>query len=115
MGKKISMILYLSLAFWLMTDPVVLRAEEEFELGKYVKESFLQTKLKAMGLRWVNDVDNINKTNFRHFGKYELNENVDFMYGYKSADLQDDFLDAELIMFQFEYNYEKNLSSTFDE
>lgn len=90
-----------------MTDPIVLRAEEEFDLSKYMTESLLQVKLKSMGLRWVNDVDNINKTNFRHFGRYELNKNLDFMYGYKSDSLRDNFFGAEKVMIQFQYNFEK--------
>lgn len=101
------MILYLSVAFWLMTDPVVLRAEEEFNLEKYMPESLLQIKLKAMGLRWVNDADDVDRTNFRHFGRYELNEKIDFMYGYKSDSFKKDFLGAEKVMIQFQYNFEK--------
>lgn len=106
-GKKIFLILYLSVAFWLMTDPVVLRAEEEFNLEKYIPESLLQVKLKAMGLRWVNDADDVDKTNFRHFGRYELNKNLDFMYGYKSDSFKDSFFGAEKVMIQLQYNFEK--------
>jgi len=107
MRKKIFLILYLSIAFWLMTDPVALRAEEEFDLSKYMTESLLQVKLKAMGLRWVNDVDDTDRTNFRHFGRYELNKNLDFMYGYKSDSFKDSFFGAEKVMIQFQYNFEK--------
>lgn len=90
-----------------MINSVGLKAEEEFNLEKYMPESLLQIKLKAMGLRWVNDADDVDRTNFRHFGRYELNEKIDFMYGYKSDSFKKDFLGAEKVMIQFQYNFEK--------
>jgi len=74
---------------------------------KAIFKGLLQVKLKAMGLRWVNDVDDTDRTNFRHFGRYELNKNLDFMYGYKSDSFKDSFFGAEKVMIQFQYNFEK--------
>ena len=99
-------IFFVILCFSLMINSVSLKAEE-FDIGKYIEESFLQTKLKSLGLRWVNDADDVDKTNFRHFGRYELNEKIDFMYGYKSGSFKKDFLGAEKVMIQFQYNFEK--------